>query len=81
MVKHGCEKKRDGKGQLGEEMLGKGRDEKRNAENRRDEKRNAEQRQRNEEKSIARNSKGAATLSMALTSEGMDALGGTLNRR
>lgn len=24
MVKHGCEKKRDGIGQLGEEMLGKG---------------------------------------------------------
>lgn len=35
MVKHGCEKKRDGIGQLGEEMLGKGREEQRYAENRR----------------------------------------------
>lgn len=32
MVKHGCEKKRDGKGQFGEEMLGKGREGKRYAE-------------------------------------------------
>lgn len=30
---------------------------------------------------IAQNSKGAATRSVALTSEGMDALGGVLNRR
>lgn len=36
MVKHGCEKKRDGIGQLGEEMLGKGRESQRTAENRRD---------------------------------------------
>lgn len=32
MVEHGCEKKRDGKDQLGEEMLGKGRESQRNAE-------------------------------------------------
>ena len=32
MVKHGCEKKRDGKGQFGEEMLGEGRDEHRSEE-------------------------------------------------
>ena len=41
MVKHGCEKKRDGKGQLGEEMLGKGREEQRNSEKRKETQRNS----------------------------------------
>ena len=49
MVKHGCEKKRDGIGQLGEEMLGKGREAQRIAENRRDAQRNAEEQRRSAE--------------------------------
>lgn len=54
MVKHGCEKKRDGKGQLGEEMLGKGRDPQRIAEMRRETQSNGKEMKRRVLRGIAK---------------------------
>lgn len=66
MVKHGCEKKRDGIGQLGEEMLGKGRESQRTAENRREPQRHAEEKRR-----ATMHSNGIGVNSVALPCDGI----------